>query len=95
MPRAHEVGIVYFTVWRLFRFASKIAMFAYFVVENPRFLFHFMTDNGCIFTSNASKHTKTEDNPVSRAHEVGIVYFTVCETIPVCFEDHHVCLFCS
>ena len=44
VPRAHEVGIVYFTVWRLFRLASKITMFAYFVVENPRFPSHFMAD---------------------------------------------------
>ena len=51
VPWAHKVGIVYFTVCaRLFRFASKITMFAFFVVENPCFLFHFMTDNGCIFT---------------------------------------------
>ena len=59
------------------------------------FFISLMTDNGCISILNASKNTKREDNPVSRALEVGIVYLAEFETIPVCFEDHHVCLFCS
>ena len=44
---------------------------------------------------NIPKKKKKQDNPVPGAHEVGIVYFTVCETVPVCFEDHHVCLLCT
>ena len=45
-------------------------MFAYFVVENPRFLLHLMTDIGCNSMSNALEDTNTEDNPVPWANEL-------------------------
>ena len=45
-------------------------MFAYFIVENLRFLLHFMTDIGCISMSNALEDTNTDDNPVPWANEL-------------------------
>ena len=51
LPRANELhsrSLFYEARSCFSTYVLKFAAFGYFIVENPCFLFHFMTDNGCI-----------------------------------------------